>query len=187
MTRALPFFFVALGLHYAAAQISLIVPFADEQPISADVVGVDTAQGRTTWALHQGALTGTFTDAQGDFPGTATLVEGSDYVSFTYVEQEDNVTATAGGLCSIQAGTAFCVANANGATITDAEAVTPFAVQVATGTPAPTGTKGTSQANAGSGTGSGSAPANTHPSSSVRASASGFCALVGLLLGYYFA
>ncbi|KAG5718968.1 hypothetical protein E4T56_gene103, partial [Termitomyces sp. T112] len=66
----------------AVAQTSLYIPGFDPQPISADILGVD-AQGRTTWALHQGALTDTF--EEGSFPGTATLVEGTNDVSMTYV------------------------------------------------------------------------------------------------------
>lgn len=51
-----------------AAQTSLFIPGFDPQPISADILGVDS-ESRTTWALHKGAVTGTFEDDSG-FIGT---------------------------------------------------------------------------------------------------------------------
>ncbi|KAJ7633104.1 hypothetical protein FB45DRAFT_1148569 [Roridomyces roridus] len=201
MTRVLTLSFVALSLQYVAAQVSLIVPFVDEQPLSADVLGVDTALDRTTWALHQGSPTGTFTDDEGSFPGTATLVEGSDYVSFTYVLVDDQVTHTAGGVCSIQGGTEICVANADGQAATETDPATAFVVQAAatTGAPAPGASSNSAPSAAGKsgggGAATGSSPDASAPSASTKDSgaihttsaASAFAGLIGVALGVYFA
>ncbi|KAJ7766689.1 hypothetical protein B0H16DRAFT_1522228 [Mycena metata] len=172
----------------ADSETSVIVPFADPQPISADILGVD-GQGRTTWQLHQGAFTGTWTDPQGSFPGTATLVEGADYASYTY-SVSDPEGFVLGGECSIGAGVAVCVAAESGqdgaATATETDSVTAFGLQIAA-TAVPTSPPSGSSASAkNSGSTSGaSPPSNTQPSSSVRTSASNICTLAGLLLAYY--
>ncbi|KAG6915329.1 hypothetical protein DXG01_012101, partial [Tephrocybe rancida] len=106
---------------------SLYIPGFDPQPVSADILGVD-GQGRTTWALHQGALTGTFDEAS--FPGTATLVEGADVVSFTYADPGGAFTV--GRECSLSGGLAICSATLSGEAVTETETASPFVVQVGT-------------------------------------------------------
>ncbi|KAJ7706951.1 hypothetical protein B0H17DRAFT_1034924 [Mycena rosella] len=189
MTRILALSLLSLALHYAAAadtETSIIVPFGDPQAISADILGVDAKLGRTTWALRQGAYTGTWTDPQGSFPGTATLVEGADYASFTYaVAPPDGFTV--GGECSLKDGLAVCVAAGEGTTVTETDSVTAFGVEIAQ-TAAPPVPSGSGNSGAGgasgtppSGTGSG-APSSTQPSSSIRIRASTLGALVGLFM-----
>ncbi|KAF8205596.1 hypothetical protein K438DRAFT_1818083 [Mycena galopus ATCC 62051] len=188
---------IALFSYVAAdSETTLIVPFADPQPISADILGIDTANGRTTWELHQGAFTGTWTDPQGSFPGTATLVEGADYASFTYaVEDSDPMDANfvIGGECSFAGGVEVCVvaqsAAGQVATQTETDTVTPFGLQIAaTGAPgsSPSGAPATSGGAQSGSTPSGSAPKSTHTGSSTRASASGLSVLAGLLLASLF-
>ncbi|KAJ6622870.1 hypothetical protein B0H10DRAFT_862427 [Mycena sp. CBHHK59/15] len=130
MSRILALAVAALSLRYVAAETSLVIPFVDPQAISADILGVDSAKTRTTWALHQGAPTGIYSTEQGDeFPGTATLIEGTDYASFTYVAAAGGETITAGGECTIAGGNEICVAAAGGTTITNTDSALPFAIQ----------------------------------------------------------
>ncbi|KAJ7773001.1 hypothetical protein DFH07DRAFT_696178, partial [Mycena maculata] len=115
-----------------AAQTTLIVPVIEE-PVSAELIGVDTSQGLTTWAIHQAAPTGTFSDTT-DFPGTATIVEGCDYVSFTYIVSQPDATATVNAVCSIKGSVAVCVDDLAGPTTTETMSVTPYAAQVGSAT-----------------------------------------------------
>ncbi|KAF7363958.1 hypothetical protein MSAN_01054100 [Mycena sanguinolenta] len=177
----------------ADSETTLIVPFADPQPISADLLGVDTANGRTTWQLHQGAFTGTWTDPQGSFPGTATLVEGADYASFTYAvsvppDPEDPADGNfvIGGECSFSGSIEVCVVGqsvADGATTqTQTDTIQPFGLQIAaTGAAAGSTPAATGGAQSGS-TPSAAAPSSTHASSAARTSISALAALVGLSL-----
>lgn len=75
------------------AQTSLYIPGFDPQPISADIMGVDS-EGRTTWALHKGAATGT-TDDGSDFVGTGVFASifstGGVSVSDSYPGFPSNV------------------------------------------------------------------------------------------------
>ncbi|KAJ7461599.1 hypothetical protein FB451DRAFT_1404831 [Mycena latifolia] len=193
MTRVLVFSLLAFWLRYAAAdsEISLFVPFVAPQALSADLLGIDTALGRTTWVLRQGAHTGTWTDAQESFPGTATLVEGTDYASFTYAFSADALTL--GGECSLGAGSAVCVALGDRTTTTVTDSATVFGVEVASAAPTansksdtPTSTV-TGTPGPASGAGSG-APSSTQSGSSVRVLASSALgALVSLLVAYYLA
>ncbi|KAF8892225.1 hypothetical protein BD779DRAFT_1670553 [Infundibulicybe gibba] len=144
----------------------------DPQPVKADVIGTD-GQGRTTWALQTGVPSGTITE--GGFPGTATLVEGSDYASLNYVLG----TMTLTGACSIANGLAVCSDNEGVHT----ETASPFAVQVGTGVAASasataatsvgTGVGGPASSGGASGTsrsvtGSGQQAPTTTPNSSRR-------------------
>ncbi|KAJ6501988.1 hypothetical protein C8R45DRAFT_1091900 [Mycena sanguinolenta] len=208
MSRTITISLAALTLFsYVAAdsETTLIVPFADPQPISADLLGVDAANGRTTWRLHQGAFTGTWTDPQGSFPGTATLVEGADYASFTYAvsvppDPEDPADGNfvIGGECSFSGTIEVCVVGQSAAdgvaTQTQTDTIQPFGLQIAaTGagtasTPAATGgaqsgstPAATGGAQSGS-TASAGAPSSTNISSAARTSISALGALAGLLL-----
>lgn len=119
----------------ALAQTSLFIPGFDPQPISADILGVD-AQGRTTWALHQGAMTGTF--SEGGIPGTATLVEGANDVSFTYVPPDGSFTM--GRECSLSGNLAICSATVSGQAVTETETADRLLVQAGTTAPPSTPT-----------------------------------------------
>jgi len=111
----------------ALAQTSLYIPGFDPQAISADVEGVD-AQGRTTWLLHGGAPSGTFTDPGDVFPATATLVEDASEAHLTLVF--DSVTV--GADCSISGNVAVCSAIESGTPVTETETFTPIEVQAGT-------------------------------------------------------
>ncbi|KAG6876179.1 hypothetical protein C0992_000560 [Termitomyces sp. T32_za158] len=115
-------------VHLAAvAQTSLFIPGFDPQPISADILGVD-AQGRTTWALHQGALTDTFEEPS--FPGTATLVEGANDAFFTYADPSGLFTV--GTECTLSGGLAICSATVSGEPATESDTANFINVQVGT-------------------------------------------------------
>ncbi|KAJ7029338.1 hypothetical protein C8F04DRAFT_1265002 [Mycena alexandri] len=191
MARVFALLLSAIALSFVAAdsETSVIVPFADPQPISADILGVD-GQGRTTWQLRQGAFTGTWSDPQGSFPGTATLIEGADYASYTYAVSDPEGTLVVGGECSIGAGVAVCVAAESGqdgaATATETDSVTAFGLQIAaTAVPTVPPSAGSVGAKNSGSTSGASPPSSTQPSSSVRTSASSIGALAGLLLAYY--
>ncbi|KAK7038191.1 hypothetical protein R3P38DRAFT_2904913 [Favolaschia claudopus] len=197
---------VASVLRYSAAadpaETSVYVPFIDAQPISADIIGIDEALGRTTYALHQGAKTGTWADQQDNMPGTATLIEGSDFASLAYnVADPKFGTMTFGGACSIQGGSAVCVEAQEGGfegatTFTETESVVPFGLQIA---PTQNGFPANSDAFSSSGSGAGPretsggvrsgstassiAPASTQSSSCARISPSAV-ENVGALLAF---
>jgi len=111
-----------------SAQTSLFIPGFDPQPLSADILGVDT-QGRTTWALHPGSPTDTLNDA--GLIGTATLVEGPNDASLTYVAPQ----FTMGVACTLSDSLAVCSATSGGTVATATETVTRFAVQGGTTAP----------------------------------------------------
>ncbi|KAJ7629012.1 hypothetical protein FB45DRAFT_919769 [Roridomyces roridus] len=70
------------------AVITLPDPFGQNTITeSASIAGVD-AQGHTTYIITQGGL-------------TETLVQGSDFASFTLVEPQATTTAVVGGACSL--------------------------------------------------------------------------------------
>jgi len=112
------------------AQTSLFIPGFDPQPLSADILGVDV-QGRTTWALHAGSPTDTFSNAE--FIGTATLVEGPNDASLTYVAPAAQFTI--GIDCTLSDTLAVCSATSGGTVATATETVTRFAVQGGTTAP----------------------------------------------------
>ncbi|KAJ7264941.1 hypothetical protein B0H12DRAFT_215994 [Mycena haematopus] len=185
MSRTIAFSLTAIAL-FSYSETTLIVPFADPQPISADILGVDAANGRTTWQLRQGAFTGTWTDPQGSFPGTATLVEGADYASFTYaVEDPEAGNFVVGGECSFSGNIEVCVVGQSVAsqatTQTETDTIQPFGLQIAaTGVPAGSNPTGSGGAQSGS-TPSGAAPSSTQPSSAPRMSISALGALLALV------
>jgi len=117
----------------ALAQTSLYIPGFDPQPISADILGVDS-QGRTSWALHPGTQTDTAEDP--GFVGTATLVEGPTDVSFTYAYSG----LTIGLECSLSSDLAICSSTSGTVVLTESETASRMVVQVGTtASPAPTG------------------------------------------------
>ncbi|KAF9469414.1 hypothetical protein BDZ94DRAFT_1303886 [Collybia nuda] len=120
-----PLALVTLFASSALAQTSLYIPGFDPQPISADILGVD-AQGRTTWALHQGARTGTFDDS--GFIGTATLVEGPNDVSFTFAAPE----FTMGIGCSLSGDVAVCSTGTGAEAAVATETISRILVQAGT-------------------------------------------------------
>ncbi|KAJ7154249.1 hypothetical protein C8R46DRAFT_1197191 [Mycena filopes] len=171
------------------------MPFADPQPISANILGVDTVLGRTTWELHQGALTGTWSgNLVRDFPGTATLVEGSDYASMTYAVTAGDKAAAVGGACSLGAGHALCVgtqSGGDGGATTYTETDSAFGVQIAAATNAPAAPSSPGGTNTGSNSGlSASSLSHGAPSPTQSNSAAGlglsFGALAGLFLASYY-
>ncbi|KAJ7811384.1 hypothetical protein B0H14DRAFT_3755139 [Mycena olivaceomarginata] len=106
--------------------------------IHGDILGV--AQGRTTWQLRQGALTGTWVSRLASFYGTAMLVEGTDYLYYTYaVALPDPLIDT--GECSLAGDIEACVFvksfQGQVATRTQTGVGTPVEIQImATGAPA---------------------------------------------------
>ncbi|KAJ7286410.1 hypothetical protein C8J57DRAFT_1287569 [Mycena rebaudengoi] len=176
MSRIFAVALVALNLRHVVAQTSLVIPFLDFQPISADLLGIDASKTRTTWALRQGEYTGIFTDPQGSFPGTATLVEGADYASYTYAVTIDGQAITLGGECSLVSGSAICVMGADGTTVTDTQKASAILIEA--------GTTAAAAAAQITGSDSGSAPPaqSSPPSSSVRTSVSAFSASAALIL-----
>ncbi|KAF5352814.1 hypothetical protein D9756_006145 [Leucocoprinus leucothites] len=126
----------------AAQQTSLIMPGFEPQPFSVDVLGVDSQLGRTTWAVHNGPTDSTFLP-EDQFPGVATIVEGSDYVSVNYIYTDDIISGASPTLetlaveCTLTASTVGdCSGSVFGTPVTRSQTTfTPFPVFV--GTPAP--------------------------------------------------
>jgi hypothetical protein len=63
--------YLRIRLPVVRGDVSLFIPDFDPQPLSAGNLGTD-GQGRTTWEIVPGSLTGTFTEH--DFTGTGTLL-----------------------------------------------------------------------------------------------------------------
>ncbi|KAF8258502.1 hypothetical protein EI94DRAFT_1621782 [Lactarius quietus] len=95
-----------MGLPVVRADTSLFVPGFDPQPLSAGDLGTD-GQGRTTWELVPGSLTGTFTEPV--FIGTATLVEGPSDAHLVY--ENTQLSITMDFQCEINSGIAACTGN----------------------------------------------------------------------------
>jgi len=128
-TRMLAFILAPLLLFHThvSGETTLYIPGADEQPMSVQQLGTD-GNGRTSWLIHPGTPTGTFTDPSVQF--TATLVEGpSDAVlqgslpggpAFSYS-------------CAIAGSQANCQLVASDQSLTETtsiiETVSPFVVQ----------------------------------------------------------
>ncbi|KAE9409616.1 hypothetical protein BT96DRAFT_984673 [Gymnopus androsaceus JB14] len=90
------------GLQSVIAQsTSLFIPGFDPQPISADILGVDSS-GHTTWALQAGSAN----EDGGGFVGTVTLVEGSSDAHLTCVDGDPPLTV--GYDCTFSFGQAIC-------------------------------------------------------------------------------
>jgi len=85
------------------ADTSLFIPGFDPQPLSVNNLGTD-GQGRTTWEIVPGSLTGTFTEAA--FVGTATLVEGPNDAHLVYNNAQLSLTLDI--QCGINNGIAAC-------------------------------------------------------------------------------
>ncbi|EAU88684.2 hypothetical protein CC1G_01057 [Coprinopsis cinerea okayama7 len=107
------------------AQTWLYIPGFDPQPVSANIAGVDE-RGRTTWILQQGQPSAGFTPGV-EFVGTATLVEGSQDVSFTYSNSAANFAI--GQECTFSDQFALCTIVAQGSTAVQTEFVTRVEVQ----------------------------------------------------------
>ncbi|KAJ7461648.1 hypothetical protein FB451DRAFT_486494 [Mycena latifolia] len=77
----------------------------DDAPttFSASIIGVDNSKARTTYALAQNEMQGSSTLAL----GTATLVEASDYVSYTYGLDGEGIEVTIGFDFTIEGGNAI--------------------------------------------------------------------------------
>ncbi|PBK78747.1 hypothetical protein ARMSODRAFT_1011290 [Armillaria solidipes] len=176
MQRLSLFFVAVAGLQGALGQSSLYVPGFDAQALSVEVAGV--ADGHTTFII-QPAPDATGSDG---FVGTATLVEGSDYASLTYVAPDPSSAFTVGYACSIASGVAVCSGEAAGVTILETETVSAFGVEGgATETAAGTVTTGSSStlkagssstAKTGSGSSSGTATSSGSAASSTQSNSS---------------
>ncbi|KAK0463605.1 uncharacterized protein EV420DRAFT_1638532 [Desarmillaria tabescens] len=193
MQRLSLFFVTVAGLQGALGQTSLYVPGFDSQALSVEVAGV--ADGHTTFLIQPGS------DATDGFVGTATLVEGSDYASLTYVAPDATSGFTVGYECSIAAGVAVCSGVADGVTILETETVSAFSVEggatstaagtVATGSSHSGSSSATAKAGSGSSsgtatsTGTSAAASSTHSNSSSAISASSQTVMgaMGVLLG----
>ncbi|KAJ4487857.1 hypothetical protein J3R30DRAFT_3400513 [Lentinula aciculospora] len=169
---------LAAGLQSVIAQsTSLYIPGFDPQPISADIVGVDSS-GYTTWDLHPGSVTD---DTDGGFVGTVTLVEGSDGAHLTFADAA--LSLSLGYDCTFASGQAICSGVDEGVTFTETETISSFAVALGTATAAGASASGTgNSASPVSGSESGSAaPAQTSSSnSSLKQVAASFVSLIGV-------
>ena len=124
-----------------AAEVSLYVPGFDPQPLTAVLAGVE--DGQTTWLLAAGVASGDLDDS--GLIGTATLVQGENRASLTYVPPDGSFTM--GIDCTLDDGAAVCVGAEGTRVATVTEVPTPFAVQVADADvgPGQEGTETTSQ------------------------------------------
>ncbi|KAF8585838.1 hypothetical protein K439DRAFT_1615624 [Ramaria rubella] len=137
LTAMIAFVTVILFLISAvAADTSLWIPDTDPQPISASVLGVGN-DGRTTWQIQQGSATGTTTDIDASFTGTATLIEGPSNallsLALTAEPADGGVTVAVDISCTINSSVAVCIGTNSEAglvsTETETETVSPFLVQ----------------------------------------------------------
>ncbi|KAJ7111789.1 hypothetical protein C8R44DRAFT_985279 [Mycena epipterygia] len=88
------------------ALLTVVAPFGGDDPttLTAAVLGVDSL-GRTTYALAQNEMQGDSTLAD----ITATLVEGSDYLSYAFSHTSAGETIVIGPVdCALTAGNAVC-------------------------------------------------------------------------------
>ncbi|KAI0632832.1 hypothetical protein C8Q77DRAFT_1158288 [Trametes polyzona] len=136
-----------------AAAVSLFIPFIDPEPITADIVGVDTAKSETTWRIGTGVPSGTFTEDLGELFTSATLVVNPTHVQL--VENDPALSFAISADCGFVAGglgAACTVVGSAAGTISTSvvtHVVSAFDVQVAatvseeqggaTPTPKPTG------------------------------------------------
>ncbi|KAI0632828.1 hypothetical protein C8Q77DRAFT_848372 [Trametes polyzona] len=85
-----------------AAAVSLFIPFIDPEPITADIVGVDTAKSETTWRIGTGVPSGTFTEDLGELFTSATLVVNPTHVQL--VENDPALSFAISADCGFVAG-----------------------------------------------------------------------------------
>ncbi|KAJ7461612.1 hypothetical protein FB451DRAFT_1404843 [Mycena latifolia] len=152
----------------APALVTVLVPFgALTFPISATIAGVNSL-GQTTYIISEGEVVSSTPEAL-----TVTLVEGSDYMSYTVdVSSVGNVGAACGLID--KNGTAVCTEAADGKTATVTNTFTGSWVLDVASTAAPGGST--------------SAPAPTQTANSSQGTAaSTLGVLLGLALAYYLA
>ncbi|KAJ6616335.1 hypothetical protein B0H10DRAFT_2037579 [Mycena sp. CBHHK59/15] len=143
------------------ALITVVAPFgSDPTPLTAEVLGVDS-QGRTTYALQQNEMQGDSTLAL----ITGTLVEGSDYISYTFSHTSASEMIVVGVNCALSGrnGLGFQLAGGHGDGVVGPRRRVDAA---------PSGSAPTSQ------------PTTKPKNSSQRTSASIFGTLIGLSLAY---
>ncbi|KAL1938984.1 hypothetical protein VTO73DRAFT_11137 [Trametes versicolor] len=89
------------------AQTTLYIPGLDPQPITADIVGVDTASSPTTWLIGPGVTSDVFPETVSSFL-SATLIVGPTGAHLI----ADDPTAIATLLidCAVDSGSAVCIA-----------------------------------------------------------------------------
>ncbi|KAF9454075.1 hypothetical protein P691DRAFT_770796 [Macrolepiota fuliginosa MF-IS2] len=127
---------VATLLAFAASTVvsaqttSLVILGFDPQPLSADVIGVDTAAEHTTYAVQAGKDPNW---QDGFLPGTATVVQGSDYASLLYVLSDGSTTKTLAYGCTFQGDQEICTGAFDGQTVTETD-TRQSAIPVALGT-----------------------------------------------------
>ena len=114
-------------LHVVHGQTSLYIPGFDAQPVSAEIAGVDSELGRTTWLLHKGSASPGFTPTN-DFLGTATLVQGSKGASLGYSNPAGE-WAIAQDCIYTEKTLAVCTISIQGALVTQTEVVSRMPIQ----------------------------------------------------------
>ncbi|KAI0065179.1 hypothetical protein BV25DRAFT_1913805 [Artomyces pyxidatus] len=167
--RLLTLALLPLFLRAVLADTSLFIPGFDPQPLSVANLGAG-ADGRTTWEIVPGSLTGTFDEPA--FIGTATLVEGPVDAHLTYANAELSLTLDIH--CGLNNGVAACLADQGYEStpfIFPSQPIEPFLVQGGG-----TASVNTPVTTAGSSTSASAAPSITpsSPSSTTSSSSSGF-------------
>ncbi|KAJ6578495.1 hypothetical protein B0H19DRAFT_580011 [Mycena capillaripes] len=171
------------------AKVTLNVPViggGDSSAIPAAILGVDS-QGRTTYALNEDEMQGSSTLAL----ATATLIEGSDYFSYT-LSSPQPLEIEIGFDCPLKDGSAICTGvDDNSQAITTTISLEPLILDITSTagsgasasqsiTPAPGGSAPTSAPTSDS-----TSQPSSKPSSSQRVSASFFAVtMIGLSLAY---
>ncbi|KAJ6526299.1 hypothetical protein DFH09DRAFT_1182782 [Mycena vulgaris] len=117
--------------------ITITAPFAIETPsLTAKVVGVGS-QGRTTYALDEPVTLESSTVTV-----TATLVKGSDYISYGYSKAIESQTVVGGFDCALTGGNAVCTnvyVNTDSPTATTVTSLGPIVLDIkSSATPAGT-------------------------------------------------
>ncbi|KAJ7461629.1 hypothetical protein FB451DRAFT_1404859 [Mycena latifolia] len=96
------------------ALLTVVAPFSpDSSPVSGTIVGVNSL-GQTTYILSESTV-----ESNMPLAATVTLIEGSDYMSYTLALPDLDATLTLGAACGIKDGVAVCTEAVNGVMSTE--------------------------------------------------------------------
>ncbi|KAF7311229.1 hypothetical protein MKEN_01024500 [Mycena kentingensis (nom. inval.)] len=144
----------------SAAVVSLTYPGPDDAPQTAQIIGVDDALTRTTYAVDKPQ-----TDASGStvVVGTQTIIAGPDYLSMTFSAAIPENTVVEGFECKFADGNAVCVGEEDGAPAMTTAPVGLFGTEVLDLKEGGASGSATTPVRSSSGSGSGSGSAAPSP------------------------
>ncbi|KAJ7698083.1 hypothetical protein B0H17DRAFT_1051101 [Mycena rosella] len=180
-------FRIILVASASPALTTIVAPFGGDSgdsttALTAEILGVDS-NGRTTYALAQDEMQGSSVLVS----ATGTLVEGSDYFSYTYAI-DGAIGITLGLECALKDGNAICQDGAETAT-SPLSSLGSWVLDVVStaapsgSTPSPSGSTTTPSGSGGSSSAHTAGPTQ-NPNSSERMATSILGAVASLLLVY---